>query len=517
MAYTVGISSGYFKIASQKGSGAEFVAGIHQKIYNSSRFGTKFTQVDIETITEFGQPGLKDAMKKVIKEGFEFGIHGECEAIGRTTLFLDSPYRDQYKLSHERLYLHLKHSGELGAKYMLVHSSESEPFVTLWHDLKPVDLVDFNGRPLRKLFEENPKLLDWFWKFINREDMPAQLRRYIVGENRYFEKKIESYYYSHEGKQPPKEEADKMRKDSKEEADGQLFDFFNSQESEYGPERLAYYIIAKYMMNSYDVLWKNIVGKDLSDADLIAKPELWVSAVAGKYIWGHFNTSLPEYKEQNLKKELEKSKMYFVMETPMASPGHELNMRFSNPLHIYYLAECIGSDWVGVAIDFEHMLGSKIDPKETINKFPMKGGNRVKVVHLGAPVPYAPAHLGIPRASDAQVYIYERLWELREKGFKDAWLIFERSGEEGIQDSVLSIKLIAMFLEKNVPPKDLPLEFFGLKEFGPEIKRQELTIRQHMLDPLKGLLTVHEEDFGFFGTSAHKKGKAKEWVEEEYR
>ena len=66
-------------------------------------------------------------------------------------------------------------------------------------------------------------------------------------------------------------------------------------------------------------------------------------------------------------------------------------------------------------------------------------------------------------------------------------------------------------------PKLLPLEFYGMKEHGPEIARQQLAIKEHALDPLKGTLLIPEEEYTFLSSEAVKKGKGEEWRKEKLK
>ena len=145
----------------------------------------------------------------------------------------------------------------------------------------------------------------------------------------------------------------------------------------------------------------------------------------------------------------------------------------------------------------------------------------VKVMHVGWPTPHVPAHIPIYLGSEAQEYIYKILYELKKKGFdekEDRWIIFERGGgQDPIKDSVVSLRKIVGFLRKDVVPKDLPPEFYGVGDEGPEVARQFVTIREHALDPLKGVLHVSEEEFGFLRTGVDEKGKLEEWKKEKFR
>ncbi len=515
MAYTLGVSTGYWKIAHgvspEKG---EELLGIPLKIFWGATKGVRFVQVDLESITEFKEPKLLEKIKRIKSLGLKFGVHGECAAIGMNTLPLDSAIKDAYKRAHQRLIDHIKGCGEIGAEYLLIHSSESEPFIRLGEHLQPMDLVDVWGRNLSDFLKENPKLLDWA---IKKDFIVGIVSRYI-GDIEYYRKIEEREFREINKREPSPQERKEIEKKAVERFKEVFRNYLNSTDLHYGSERIAYYIIAKWMEEENDPLWKNIAGgKSIDDKSFREKYEKWVPAVSAKYIWGHFNPKVPEI-YSNPKDLLDKYNLDFVFETPMASPGYETLMRLPRPLHMFYLAKAIKSKHVGIALDFEHMLGCNLDPKKEIELLPYKSGDIVKVIHVGVPTPLNPAHRPIPVGSEAQLYIYERLYELRKKGFKNGVIIFERGGgADPIKQSIIALRLVIKFLEKDIPPKELPLEFFGVKEKGAEIKRQEVAIREHALEPLKRMLAIPEEEYTFLSQAAVKKGKGTEWEKEKYR
>ena len=114
-------------------------------------------------------------------------------------------------------------------------------------------------------------------------------------------------------------------------------------------------------------------------------------------------------------------------------------------------------------------------------------------------------------------------YKLRQKGFGkhpdiDHFIVFERGGPETFQESVISLRKIKEFLERDTSPEKLPPEFFGVAtgEIASE-ERQKVAIREHAFDPLKGLITAPEEEHGLLGRAAVEKGKAEEWRKEKYR
>ncbi len=436
---------------------------------------------------------------------------------------LDSAMQVEYSSSHQRLIISLTEAGKLGSKYFLLHSSESTPFIMLGKDLEPSRVVDFWGRPMEKLINDDPRLRQWLLENMEKEFLCAFMRgspehykeQYVTTQTQKFYRELEV-----KGEKPremTREEIEKITKGAEEYALKVFIQSTDTSDMSYGTEATAYYIVAKWMELNKDALWTAIAGSGSIDDEKFRKSwEKWVPAVSAKYLWGHFNPKLSDY--PNPKNLLEKYNMYFVIETPTGYSGGENLGRFSRPVHMAVLAQNAGTKLFGVAFDFEHVLGNNIDPKDEISKLPYMGGKFVKVIHAGFPTPLHTAHATVEVGSDEHRYLYERLWELRQKGFEDGYIIFERGGgEDPVGQTIIALRLIKEFLEKNTLPKDLPLEFYGVKEEGPELARQELAIKQHALDPLRGMFVVPEEEHGILGKAAIARGKGEEWKKEEYK
>jgi len=524
MTYTIGISSGIFGAVrgAEPRERMEYL-GISRKIHYSLYKGVMFNQIDIESITEFLEPKLKEHVDSMKKLGVTFGFHGETAAFGgREAIYLDSTIEDEYKRSHERVIISLKHSGELGATYYLLHSSETFPFIRLRFQLQPLMLVDVFGRPFDQFLREKPELLEW----VVKQDFIVELLGW------YYRNAKGEYLVEKVGRErkPTEEEENEAKKYA-------VCQVVRSNEETYGAERAAYFIVAKWMEMQKDPLWIKICGKNVEEyekrtGDKIGDMsmdnpkfrekenyQLWVPAVSAKYIWGHLNP-LPGNEYEDPKKILEKYKIYLPFETPMAPPGFEKLVRLARPLHIHFLTEECNSKYICTAWDFEHILSAYIEPDKEIDALPKNAGERIKVFHLGWPSPLAPSHVPIPLGSEQQLTIYEWLFKLRKKGFKDGFLIFERGGgKDPVQDTIVVLRLIAKYLEKDVPPKELPEEFFGISPTLPASeKRQWVEIFHHAMDPLKGMLKIPEEQWTFLGTAAKEEGKRpEEWKKEEYR
>ena len=514
----LGISSGLWGLT----KGRELY-GLVKKAYYSITHGIRFTQVDIDSLTEFNDPFLKQGLSELKRFGVEFGIHGETLMTTQQYLMLlESALEMYYKLSHERLIEHLKNLEELGAKYMVLHASEALPFQLLAREANPSRIVDPWGRPIRKLIEENPFLKKFIfsendmvrkeiWDFLH-VDPKRMIEREKIEIEQIYRMRIAATTDEKEKKQLE----EKMKEELKEienKIKNSLLSMTETSEFSYGPERFAYYVVAKYMQETSDRIWQRLVGRKLSDEEIISSPEKWVPAVAIKYIQGHFNPKLKEYKDP--KKYLEKSKIYLCFEAAPGPQGYENLRRIFHPFHLYALAKFLDTPYAGWVLDFEHTLACGIDVKKAVEQLPEDGGKYLKVVHLAFPSPLH-GHVPVPLGSEAQEYIYEVLYILRQKGFTDGWLIYER-GSEPIEQTIITMKKIKEFLEKNVEPRELPPEFYGFEVNAPEVVRQEEIIKQHALDPLKGLLSVPEEEYTFLSRSALERGRAEQWRKEEMK
>jgi len=352
-----------------------------------------------------------------------------------------------------------------------------------------------------------------------------QYNRYQIKDvDERVKEKIFHYIQTHKGEEPGEDLVKGMKKSAEQEfEDFKKFvikHIVYNPDHQYGIERAAYLCVAKWMMDNKDPLWERIVGKKLSDKDLVnkANAQQWVPAVAAKYVWGHFMQDKCS-KDTGFKDPrplLEKYQVLWTFETPMTTQGYEGHMRLSQLPHIYQLVTSIDSDWIRFTIDMEHMLGNNLDPKDQIAKLPRRAGEKLLVIHLTVPHPLNPSHMPLQMASEAQYYIYQRLYELRQKGFEKGFFLFE-IGKEGVQESIIVMRLIKEHLEKNVAPKDLPPEFFGIPPEGPDFERQLNVIREHVFDPIKGMLTVPEAEYTTLSKAAAEKGKSEIWKKEQYK
>jgi len=612
MSYVLGVSSGAFGVTSAEERPQ--LAGLFRKAQTSVTKGVNFVQLDLESLSEFSEPDLDKRMENDIREKLhiEYGIHSETKAFGVEAAELDSAIGMEYGRAHRRIEEVLEKSKKIKAKYVLIHSSESEPFPLLEKTLQSTDLVDPDGNKLSEFLKKDDCwLLKWLFGVEKVDKKIENIADYVYnlwiskpienGERRKLIKTPEAIQSALEeqGIEPKDfiwyeisggsglsellrreieniiqriesgvggekyENLDIKTRNSVDESikrnlnielnnlSQNILSFIQSKNLHYGPERLAYYFVAKWMEKNKDTepLWEKIINASIKffaskekktveewmeekkikstnlsidDDTFRSMHELWVPAVSARYIYGHF---FPKEEYEDLKKNLSEE-MIFALESPMGGRGIEEWLRLGNPYMYYFLVEEMnekaGKEIFTVAMDFEHMLSLRVDPETVIELLPEDGGKHVRIIHAGWPSTLAPAHLPIEIGSNQQKYLYEMYYKLREKGFgkddKEYFVIFERGGPETFQQSIVSLKLILKFLEQDVSPKKLPPEFYGVatgEMASPE--RQSTIIREHAADPLKGLIVVPEEEHGFLGRAAVEKGKAEEWKKEKYR
>jgi hypothetical protein len=333
--------------------------------------------------------------------------------------------------------------------------------------------------------------------------------------------------------------------------------------------------------NGWENLEKDLLGEgkffDVEKGEVKLPPQI-VSLVAARYVLGHFmeknreefvaeekrklekafsKDKIKEIEENFLKKtplekldilnnlierKGKKRRLTIVFENPEISrAGEEGLQRIIHAVDIYKMvkaAELITNKvYLGMVFDAEHYLHNNLDPileARSLQAEAKDAGKFLLVFHVGAPKPYHPAHQPIDIGSDAQYWIYKYAYELKKAGFGvkfedkeyEGIFIFERGGARGgqypaqfIGQSAAALRIIIEYLEKNVPPENLPPEFFGIssREILSE-DRQLMIIKEHFFDPLKGLLQVPEEEYTFLGAKAIEKGKRpEEWKREELR
>ncbi len=346
---------------------------------------------------------------------------------------------------------------------------------------------------------------------------------------------------------------------------GKIYEFWKEQGSE-AEENVSYQVTAKYMSKTGDFLWKEIVEKeagcdvdpdlaiDLANQGVESYPgakipvskivDLIITAVACKYIQGHLLVkteqwsmgSLPELtheageasetspeeitekeKHMSVYEFCKENKIHIFVETEQPSEGLEGKLRIMHAHHHVALVKSIdGGENVSYNMDFEHLTTNLIDPiEDVVRNLDKNDGKYIRMVHINAPKPYGGLHGQIQLFSLDMYVLYKWLWELRSRGMKNAYLIWEWGAAGPPEDSATALRSMIKMLENDVPPEKLPPEFYGM---GPEFEAQQYqAIFMHAMDPVEGLITFPEHTFTFFGERAKALGRLSQWLRNRFK
>ncbi|MDI6720806.1 MAG: hypothetical protein QMD85_00345 [Candidatus Aenigmarchaeota archaeon] len=579
MPYKVGISSGFWNIAKDPN-----LLGLAQKAGGfGATGGIQFNQVDMETISEFNEPRLKENMKKIVRDlGIEVGLHGE---IGEMSGF-ESAIRKTWEQTHLRLVQTLKNAAELGFIYVNYHlsanlqvqqeedrlkafghqyqvvSPQGTPFADYIADkretkafavryiIAPGYSVDEEIREkYKKILEDQARkeVNDEVEKFKNSDHYKKMKQAYDAGieagrftredANAELAREVERYRAEIE-RRKMNEIYEKLGLTREGSADPDLL-FRMWGESLFGKyfmnfgEIGAYWLVARYMIETGDTLWNSVVKTSVVQDAYNSHVKEFNEAVSMKYIEGHLTIDYHPFNKQflggmSVLQFAEKNNIKLLFENPEAGQGREGLYRLYDLRSAYHLMRKINSPSLRFCVDFEHMMAQNQNPEQIVKDLPGDFGKYVFLFHLGEPKPYfGTAHIPIPLGSQAQEVLYRWIHALRRKGFSSGYLIFERGGGragssrssfEVFEHSVWVLRQIAKYLEQDVPPQELPPEFFGIAEQNKEVYARELvTIREHAFDPLKDVFIIPEEEHTFLGRSAVEKGKTEQWGRRKYR
>ena len=325
-AYKVGISSGFWNIGKDPN-----LLGLAQKAGGfGATGGIQFNQVDMETISEFQEPRLKENMKKVVKDlGIQVGLHGE---IGETSGF-ESAIRKTWEQVHFRLVTTVKNAAELGFIYVNYHLStnlqvqqEEDRLKAFGHQYQ---VVSPNGTPLAEYIRDKPQTKEFSSRHIinpsfsidsetrdrYRKEMEENARREIAREvDRFknsddFRKTKDAYDESVKSGRISQEEASqriavvienyerevarakmnevyqKLGLDREERGGDPELIFKMWGESQFGKyfvnfgEIGAYWLIGRYMMEAGDPLWANVVKSNTVQDAYNSEPKEFNEAV----------------------------------------------------------------------------------------------------------------------------------------------------------------------------------------------------------------------------------------------
>ncbi len=294
-------------------------------------------------------------------------------------------------------------------------------------------------------------------------------------------------------------------------------------------------VMKKYSINYDDDNWlTKSFEKAEKNNDTVFK-EFFYAVIGAKFLEGHMNTLISWIDKKFIPVELKGKphlqeiarNLQITIEIPDArDPKYAGRYMLAHPKQIYSavrtLRKVIKTERVWMTIDNEHLATQGYDPwvegKKMLERYP-EFGKMVHSVHCTYPTPlhsHYPIELG-------QTEVYELLWYIRKAGGgrnekHTLYLIFERGGgDDPFRQSVDALKIMARFLERDVPPDQLPLEFYGLENTAFDERRQTQIMMDHRFDVLKDLFNVPEEEWGLLSTEAVKKGKREIFKKEELR
>ena len=557
--YTVGISTGFWRIGKDPN-----LLGLAQKIGGlGATGGIRFVQIDLETIAEFAEPDVRNQIRRIqSKLGIgEVGLHGEIGEL----MALDSAEKRIWDQTHRRLCQTVRFAAEVGFLYVNVHFSNKQviSFTEAQHRTQGYfyPVVGPNGKGLQDIVK-GPEMEIEARKHISGHvtrsgtyrDEKKKLRDRKMKED--LPRLIDDEYrrllqqYPNASEQEKKtlrqyaEQTARGKVDEEVERETNTYDFvfdvwlklketeserYQLEDGEWG----AYHLVAQWLKKTGDPFWVNIARNADPESLYYEKETAFCAAVASKYIEGHLTIKDNQANRDHLdgmsvKEWCEKYKLMLLLENPESGEGAEGLYRLFDPQHFYFTIKKIGSPYVRVTIDFEHMVSQGIDPDDMLPKLPGDFGKMIFLFHLGQAVPYGgTAHIPIARGSIAQEQIYRWLFWMRKKGWTRGYMMFERGGgrtgqgrlpNEVFEDSVQALRQIATYLEKDAKPEALPPEFYGVSVRNePVWARQMVAIREHAWDPLEGLLSVPEEKHTFLSKTAVEKNKAQEWEKRKFR
>ncbi len=567
MSYQVGVSSGFWQIARDPA-----LLGLSSKAGFIATAGVTFNQIDLETVAEFLEPKVQQNLIRIKKElGLKIGMHAE---IGHMAA-LESAERRIWDQAHLRLVRTVKNAVDMGIVYINIHTSSTGILQFNEARIRPFgfqyQVVAPNGKPFWMFADKSKAAKDYIKSIITEGHMAQTISRekdfrdkvkkleeaYNNERKRKVDQAIKELHENPRYKELPPEQQRMHENSAVEKAQNEAYEdytrrmhdlqrnaeeFYDSwKKSEFSRYILeageidAYMTVANDMHTNGDSLWTNIVGPMKPGQAYTDKEYEFNAAVASKYIEGHI-TVKDNVENKNwldgmsVLEYVNKHGLIICFELPEVEQGPEQGealYRLYDPRHTQWLIRKVNSPQIKLCIDFEHMLAQHLDPYKVIPDLPNDFGKLIYLFHLGEPKPYwGKAHIPIPLGSQAQEVIYEWLYMLRKKGFKDGILIFERGSGRGggkttfevFEHSVLALRQIADNLEQDIPPKELPLTFYGISEKNDAVYKRELvTMREHAWDPLEGVLSVAEEKHTFLSGSAVAKQKGQEWEKRKFR
>ncbi|MEM5772026.1 MAG: hypothetical protein QXO19_03430 [Candidatus Aenigmatarchaeota archaeon] len=553
MGFKIGVTTGLYYIKS-----AEELAGVVRKLGYVLTKGANVVELSGEVPHEIDYTSGLELRNISEKQGVELLFHGSL------TVPMTEGEREQWDTAYNHMKYSFRSAVFGGCKYVLFHAS-----LYYWPELLTraevkvrAVMVDENGKLIKEKLKENEALRKWFVEKFGEDYYQIILKSIEIYALRQKAEIEASETAKKEGKNFSELFIEIYKRLIKEKLLEYLKEGKEWESYDIGNYVDIYKILGTYMIITKDPIlvemekayggkikinWNNHNWfyeqyekfQKTGGPEAILFKEFFYASVGAKYLEGHLNALfekalleiIAEIKGLPIKEEEKETlikiakNMKVVLETPDArDPSHAGLYTLWRPKQIIAAIKSFRKnkpwgDKVWANIDFEHIATQGVDPKfelmETGKLIP-DFGKYVLSVHSGYPSPlhtHRPIDIG-------EIRIYELLWELRKAGMgkeNDVYLIFERGGgEDPYKNSITALKIFAEHLEKNISPENVGFEFFGISEFSE--KRQWLQIKQHALDPLKGLLMVPEETTGFLERAASEKGKRhEEWAKEEYK
>ncbi len=416
-------------------------------------------------------------------------------------------YSVEWRTANEEMKRFIDTAIKLKAEYLLFHSC-----MTPWPELENIPrrhehLVDENGENIiKKITKRTPKLKKWFLDdFIPREIFGRGWDYFAKQEirDKYMGKEITEEEY--------KKEYEKLIKKMKKEylKDWQSDNLEKQPWRDRGIELYSYEIMGRWMSEVKDPIWRLICGKESYEKMNGKDRGRVVAAVAAKYIQGHLRKHLEKIQEKNLTITLEAP--------PLMNEEWVGAMKIYRPEHMAAISKTLDPEHIKITIDFEHLATQGLGPEQVLKETWNNIGSYVKNLHIGMVPTTSHKHSHVPRGD---IHTYKLLWELRKKGMEHAIFIFEVGGKEEKErygQVIVTLKDIAYYLSREVPPDELPDEFFGLTKA--EMEHEKRIVDSHAFDPLRGMLELPELDYTWLSGEAVRKKQIKPdtWKKEEHR
>jgi sugar phosphate isomerase/epimerase len=294
-------------------------------------------------------------------------------------------------------------------------------------------------------------------------------------------------------------------------------------------------VIKKYKLDYSKFYWLDEAWEEAEKKNDKEFKEFFYAVCGAKFLEGHMKKLFEWMNKELIKKELKNNpelqeiarKLKIALEIPDSRDPSVAGMYILwHPKQLYAaiktIRKTLKTDRIWILIDFEHIATQGLDVLKTMEEVTNKNpdfGSYVLSVHSNKP---NPLHSHIPiEIGDIDIYTLE--WYLRRSGMGKtytAYLIFERGGgEDPFKRAVEALKIIARYLEQDIPPENLPPEFFGVKGLtAGSFKRQLEIIRDHFHEPLKDLLQMPEEEWTMLSQAAIRAGRKPEaWKKGELR